>query len=321
MPNPRRRGITLIELLVVLGIIAILVGLLMPAVQAAREAGRRARCLNNLRQIGLAMHAYAASWDVFPPETHGIHRPLWPGAPVGVLDSPQMMLLPYLEQSPVYNAINVSLDAISLDDIHPGNRTASRQTIATYLCPTDPGTSAPAVNSYRGNAGFCHHCRVADQGAFIPFGPNRPADFRDGLGQTLAFSEKSVSRPGRYDPRRDWIELKDNLNEPSDWLRVCGSLSPLDMASARQDSGHTWFISHMRFTMFFVTVPPNSSIPDCGDANFNGRGVYGARSGHPGVVNGLMADGSARAFRSGLDPGVWAALGTRAGGEVVEMPE
>ncbi|GIW85818.1 MAG: prepilin-type N-terminal cleavage/methylation domain-containing protein [Isosphaeraceae bacterium] len=317
MANPRRRGITLIELMVVLGIIAILAGLLMPAVQSAREAARRARCLNNLRQIGLAMHAYAAFWDVFPPETHGVAGPPCPGCRFGLLDSPQLILLPHLELAPLYNAINVSFDAYE-----PQNATALYTTVSTYLCPTDPATTQPGVNSYRANAGICHKCRRRDSGAFILFGPNRPAGFRDGLSQTLAFSEKLISRPGRYDPTRDWIDIWDmSTYEPEDWIRLCGTLPPSIATKARQDAGQTWMVGETRYTLFFVSVPPNGHIPDCGIPAFAGIGVYGARSLHPRLVNATMADGSARAFRSGISPAVWAALGTRAGLEIVELTD
>lgn len=316
MPNHRPRGITLIELLVVLGIVAILAGLLMPAVQAAREAARRARCLNNLRQIGLAMHAYAASWDVFPPETHGVADPPCAGCAYGLLDSPQMILLPHLELAPLYSAINVSFKAFD-----PQNATASGSTVSTYLCPTDPATVQPGVNSYRANAGLCHVCRRANAGAFIPFGPNRPASFRDGLSHTLAFSEKLISRPGRYDPARDWIVALDlSPVEPDEWVRFCGTLPPSAASSTAgqddgRDAGRTWMVGETRYTLFFVSVPPNGHVPDCGSPAYNGIGVYGARSLHPGLVNASMADGSARAFNSAISPAAWAALGTRAGGE------
>jgi hypothetical protein len=254
---------------------------------------------------------------VFPPETHGIVYPPCVGCPYGLLDSPQMILLPYLEQANLYYSINVSFDAFVAE-----NRTVVGRSVSTYLCPTDPATAQPGVNSYRANAGLCHVCRRAEGGAFVIFSPNRTASFRDGLSQTLAFSEKLVSRPGRYDPARDWVAAWDlSPVEPDEWVRFCGSLPASAASDARQDAGRTWMVGEARYTLFFVSVSPNNRVPDCGTPHYDGTGVYGARSAHPGIVNAAMADGSARAFRSGIDPLVWAALGTRAGGEPVELPE
>ena len=130
----KRRGFTLIELLVVIAIIAVLIALLLPAVQAAREAARRSQCVNNLKQMGLAVHNYESTNGTLPP---GVVYPSpvdnWGWGPSGLLS-----LLPFLEQTALYNACNFNW---SPDD--PCNQTADSTQITTFLCPTDPnGTSS-----------------------------------------------------------------------------------------------------------------------------------------------------------------------------------
>ncbi len=136
---PKRRGFTLIELLVVIAIIAVLIALLLPAVQSAREAARRAQCVNNLKQVGLALHNYHSSNDSLPPAgssqiTNGYVRSCF---------SMKVRILPYMEQQVVFNAINFSLDAESAQDSGDGtgwasaNATAKSIRVASYLCPSD----------------------------------------------------------------------------------------------------------------------------------------------------------------------------------------
>src|SRR3954447_23156175 len=123
----RRRGFTLIELLVVIAIIAVLISLLLPAVQSAREAARRAQCVNNLKQIALACHNYHDTVGGFPPEA--INRGDYQGTWWNWLT----FALPYMENGPLYNAINFSLPTYN-----PANRTTVFQAlVSTFLCPTD----------------------------------------------------------------------------------------------------------------------------------------------------------------------------------------
>src|SRR5687768_14764625 len=145
IPQPRRpRGFTLIELLVVIAIIGVLIGLLLPAVQAAREAARRAQCVNNLKQIGLAVHNYADTWQSFPL-----------GESPGSL-CPNAVILPFLEQSQVYNTLNFSAPQQAWLDCAPENNTTGQARISTLVCPseiyTQRSTNAPG-----------------DPGAYAPF--------------------------------------------------------------------------------------------------------------------------------------------------------
>ncbi len=129
--NRHRSAFTLIELLVVIAIIAVLIALLLPAVQSAREAARRAQCVNNLKQIGLAAQNYNGALGCFPMSMGMDSRGF--GFPEPVSYSGLSMLLPYMEQSVVYNTLNYS---ILRGD--PGNNTAMATSVSSFLCPSDP---------------------------------------------------------------------------------------------------------------------------------------------------------------------------------------
>jgi prepilin-type N-terminal cleavage/methylation domain-containing protein/prepilin-type processing-associated H-X9-DG protein len=163
MQSSTRKGFTLIELLVVIAIIAVLIALLLPAVQAAREAARRSQCVNNLKQIGLALHNYHQTGDKFPPgHAQSAHNIGYAGQYAGWTEwGPQAMLLPYMEQTPVYNAINFMFCG-GYDYGQQCNGTSWTTIINSYLCPSDGnagngkpgfGTGTPNINSYRGSVG------------------------------------------------------------------------------------------------------------------------------------------------------------------------
>ena len=156
IPDPRiesrrtpRHGFTLIELLVVIAIIAVLIALLLPAVQSAREAARRSQCLNNLKQIGLALHNYHSSQDSFPISE------MRPGiSPNGQNGAWQYwgcfaLLAPYMEQSASYNTMNFAYSAPS----DPPNTTTLNMTVASFLCPSDGGRDLSIQNNYKASTG------------------------------------------------------------------------------------------------------------------------------------------------------------------------
>jgi prepilin-type N-terminal cleavage/methylation domain-containing protein/prepilin-type processing-associated H-X9-DG protein len=240
VPLARSRGFTLIELLVVIAIIAVLISLLLPAVQSAREAARRAQCVNNMKQIGLALHNYHTSTNTFPMEID-----VW--GPVDGLAacwgswSPQSFMLPYMEQTPVYNSINFLLpNQRDIADGWPANTTATQTVIASFLCPssTTPGASVPhgiAVpfftnagpgNSYfmsegptlSGYGGSAYQVPgiVDPQGNAI--GVNR---ITDGLSNTIAFGEWRIG-----DFNSNQLSIQDVINIGSTFPGGQGWCSP-----------------------------------------------------------------------------------------------
>ncbi len=315
-----RRGFTLIEVLVVLGVIALLVALLLPAVQQARESARRTQCVNNLKQLGLALHAFEAGHGGFPPAVSSD----WPPNGGRGVDyfSPHSVLLPHLEQASLYQAINFETQCLRTEDLDRENATAARQALAEFVCPSDSDPSGPhGVNSYRANLGL-HVSHVvngsfwpANDGAFVFDRPILPLSaFRDGLSNTLAFAEKPVgSGEGRYQPFRDWLLVPGAGGTADQSYAACSRLSTAQ--GAQLDGGRTWLLAGAIYTGFFTSAPPNSRVPDCGDPSSNGSGLFAARSYHPGGVHAALCDGSVRWFPSTIDPVTWRGLGTRAGGE------
>ena len=189
-----RRGFTLVELLVVIAIIGLLVGLLLPAVQAVRETARRMQCQNNLHQIGIAMHNYHAAFRKLPPG--GIE--VRPETPRGKQIAWSAMVLPFLEQSAVYSQIdfNYAFD-------HPVNREVAATPIEAYLCPS---TARPQVlNRGKGatDYGGIYGERILTtnyppRGVLIHDQAIRFRDITDGLTRTLMISEDANFRDGQW---------------------------------------------------------------------------------------------------------------------------
>jgi len=323
-PLVRRRGLTLIELLVVVGIIAILIGLLLPAVQSARESARQANCRNNLRQLALSLHGFEAARGGFPPCSYGAlvdHN----NSDLQHRYSVQVMLLPYLEATTIANGLNLLLRSDYPPPGGPGNSTAGQAVIATFLCPSDPLATdlIGGLTSYRANVGTCA-CIGSGfwDGCFWErIGPL--AEFRDGLANTLAFAEKPIGTFEKYGPfsaYRDWFDSPVYSPDADGWIDICTGLGGPGATSSLNSnprSGRSWVRSGAITTAFTTAAPPGSRVPDCGDPAGGGNGNFAARSYHPGGVDAAMGDGSARWFGSGIAIPVWRALGTRAGSEVV----
>ena len=352
-PSP---GFTLIELLVVIAIIAVLIALLLPAVQSAREAARRAQCVNNLKQLALACHNYESSNGSFPIGNvwnNVAATAFGPACTQYQLYSGFAFFLPYLEQGSSYNAYNFTWPG----DLYPKgansgpNVTAGTQKVASFICPSDSqaATANPtqytiAVNqcSYGESRGtweniyfnWYNAAGVAVQygntcgwgggtGMFMPEGVVRIADVTDGTSNTTFFGEMSRFR-----------------QDPSSNAFQWGNL-----AAAWGDS--TWSPSGVRITAGAYTVPPPNTPPDTtptasiigacfagcvlppdwlNNANPPGGpclqlGQWAFRSFHPGGVNFAFADGSVKFIKNSVNVLTYRGLGTRNLGEVISSDQ
>ncbi len=329
-----RRGFTLIELLVVIAIIAVLIAMLLPAVQAAREAGRRASCVNNLKQLGLGLANYESSNGTLPmssilqyanpaTDVNPVFKSYW--SVVG-------RMTPYLEQAALFNQIN--FDWKSSD---PPNLTSAGYKIGLLICPSDPNTT---VNPTTGAAisPTCYNANMGDWFVWYkagpinraPFGPNISkslANFTDGVSNTMVFAECQVLHSqfrscslGPLTP----TSFPNTQGSPALITQLAPTCTGTSMANTTWANGNV-FDSGMTTALTpnsTVIVPGHGTNPwdlDTVDES-NGGPVYGAitsDSYHPGGVNILAADGSVRFIKNSVNGLAWRALSTVAGGEVI----
>ena len=349
--RPLDCGFTLIEVLAVISVVSLLMALLLPAVQSAREAAQRAQCGNNLKQIGIAVHAYEGAFGSLPTGRSKTYDPRYsgPNPPCTsrmVDKSFLVMLLPQLEQSPLYNSINQSLTIFGRE-----NRTIFSISVGGYACPSDPeagsrrdgditrminlGLASPgeelnvSFTSYSGCFGSFdvvalptleNHCLVPaplgaqSNGCLGDAAPIRLASVSDGLSQTILVAEKATAKFRKLDD--------------------AGLLF----------SRYGWYFSgNMGDTLFTTFYPPNMDLkvsPLAGP-----RQTFAASSLHPGGINALLGDGSVRFVKDSIDTwafdallgqpigatlnangwwdgvppfGVWQKLSTRSSGEVID---
>lgn len=331
-----RRGLTLIEVLVVIGIIAILIGLTLPAVQQAREAANRTRCANHLRQIGLALHGYHGDHGAFPPSNTNKTRPQ--GSTYYGLFSVQTRILPYLEMRQLYNSINFEVGACPLEtadypvpippaaEILPPNATASQTSIDVFLCPSDAGAFPSTGCNYRANTGVGPAAHTTAEypdggnGLLPDYGTVRMAQVTDGLAHTAAFSERvqGSGNDSSLSPERDYFLLGANATTADMLIDACRAAARPG-ASGFTNGGRWWFWSGRGRTNYNHAQAPNGRVPDClYGAMLGETGMATARSRHPGGVNVLMGDGTVRFISESTQRDVWRGLGSRNGGELVD---
>jgi prepilin-type N-terminal cleavage/methylation domain-containing protein len=294
----RRAGFTLIELLVVIAIIAILIGLLLPAVQKVRDAAARSSCTNNLHQIGLALHNYAGDMGWYPSGYIGVVSPdpndTAPGWGWGAL------LLPYLEQDNLYRQINL---AVPVGD--PSNQAVCTTILKSYVCPADRSTGvftvygqdnsplAPAAtNSYAANSGVGADLDAElDQanGLFSRNSRIRFTDITDGTSSTIAIAER-----GAFFAQTPWAGAVHRGT-----VRVTPGAPTRNMDAAEEAP---------------VQVLFHVSIHTINDPNADPEDLF---TPHTGVALFAFADGSVQPLRTNIALAVLQALATRNGGEVV----
>ncbi|MCA9139336.1 MAG: DUF1559 domain-containing protein [Planctomycetales bacterium] len=329
-----RLGVTLIELLVVIAIIGVLTALVLPAVQATREAARRLDCQNNLKQIGLAVQNYQSVNRLFPPGGIFTHTTTW---------SVQGRIMPYLEQGNAYQHVRLDLEWHDPLNLATGVQSLS---IPVYNCPSDPhsddlfdagpGEGFVKPVNYGVNFGtwfiFDPRDGTFGDGAFHVNAKIGPQSFGDGLSNTLCAAEVKAFTPYFRNTANPGPTVPPN----TEYLSRFAGAAEFKLGPVLFDNeGHTeWCDSPVHESGFTTTFGPNQKVEYVHsdgityDVDFNSRyegtswtqPTYAAvtsRSFHPGLVQTLRMDGSVHVVTDNLDLQVWRALGTRSGGEIL----
>lgn len=327
-PEFRKKGFTLIELLVVIAIIAVLISLLLPAVQSAREAARRAQCVNNLKQIGLAMHNYESTHGTFPPGKKGCCWGTWP-----------VFTLPYLEAGNTFNAWNNSggpaaypgaaIGAVETQFRYNGasNTTVTTNRISFYSCPSDQN-AAPFSNiqshNYAANFGNVAQGQQASvndwQGVRLTFGG---APFADIYPRTIngATVGSTISSWGTFgisnitDGTSNTILVSEVLQAQGGDLR--GFVHWGDAAAFETLLAPNSSFADIIYTIGYCKYPMQNNPPCQASGAGKPANNLGSRSRHPGGVNSLFADGSVKFMKNSIALPTWRSLSTTRGGEIV----
>ena len=311
-----RRAFTLVELLVVIAIIGILIALLLPAVQAARESGRRSQCSNNLKQIGIALHNY-----------HGVHQCLPFGC--GHADSlPQTgtwaaFILPYIEEQKIYDQFNFRL---AMND--PGNANAVQWIVATYICPSDAGASEAIFTTHNlqlnpaVSIGLWYPVSIGPTMMdACPFCPNQNSTTTNYCCQGWNFGTDPSSGVTPAWPAGSTVGMFGRFWLPKiRFANVTDGLSKTLMAGETIPSHCTWNGAYNpNFPVSGTGIPINTMQSDDGSAQ-NWFIDCGFKSRHPAGATFIMGDGSVQFLVEEIDYQLYNNLGTRAGGETVVFP-
>ncbi len=343
--NRRRFGFTLIELLVVIAIIGVLISLLLPAVQKVREAANRTECLNNLKQIGLALHNYHDTHKSLPFGKGPNYVKSRPGSAAYARWSAHSQLLPYIEQDNLYRSIDFTFppETPGMGGVIPfmpafqnpnrENAAACRTVVKTFLCPSDATQVSiadwPGVNNYFANQSTWL-CDLSEKqpstiapnelptGVMYYLSKVRLTDIIDGTSNTAFFSER-IRGGGFPNPRTDMFTMMNQTSLDATY-QACTSLDPTTAVPLTSVEGASWVMGEMCCTTYNHVSPPNTKT--CAGMGFPGNMSNMAMqvppsSFHPNIVNVLLGDGSVRPVTNDIDLITWRALGTRNGQEVI----
>jgi prepilin-type N-terminal cleavage/methylation domain-containing protein/prepilin-type processing-associated H-X9-DG protein len=323
---------SLVELLIVIAIIAVLVGFLLPAVQAARESSRRNDCLNHLRQLATAMHNFETSHGHLPPGSTAHADPNDPATPHTFYRwSAFAHVLPFFENAALHDQLNLTLPMYRKDfSISPENEAALEQVISLLLCSSDRGLKVsprfgPTNYAASAGSGVEGGTPLATDGVFFINSQTSLEEIRDGTSQTIFLAETTLGDTvGQLTPQS---QIDERIGY------VFASAAPLTQTACdatvlinfTDPPGFSWANGEYRSAMYNHFRAPNSSELDCMSTKliaplterYAAYGWRSARSMHPGGVNAARADGSARFYGDNIDPAVWRAVATRSGEEVL----
>jgi prepilin-type N-terminal cleavage/methylation domain-containing protein/prepilin-type processing-associated H-X9-DG protein len=334
-----KRGFTLVELLVVIAIIGVLVALLLPAVQAAREASRRSSCQNKLKQFGLALLNYESAKKELPAGSLGV---IGVGAGSPPYYSPHAQLLAYFEQGVIAQRLNFDISPWD-----PPNNEVARTTPDIFLCPTDPLNGQPnrevmGWSNYHGNAGGWVKLTKSWDGLFGPYSSEKPNEkvggyaqlppvtlgqVPDGTSNTAAFAEianghGSDTQAPKNKTADCFERVIPSTTATAAWNAINGFTwenSAIPWSGSWRWRGYPWTEGTMWRTWYNHLQPPNSVCwTPCGGGDCWWDLVSPATSYHTGVTNVLMLDGSVQAVADGMDPEPWLQTGTRDGSPPVQ---
>lgn len=338
-----RAAFTIVELLVVVAIIGVLIALLLPAVQSARESSRRAACTNNLKQLGLAMHGYAVTTrGVFPingnPPNPGVTWNVWERL------SAHYKVLPFLELQSLY-------DRFDLNGTWTANLSGPMQTkVATFLCPSAPPAKPPAPGSYWGgpgsNYGWCsgsgphttgHGAADLQNGIMNILVPRSMRDITDGLTKTLMAAEmlSGMGQPSGtatypfdvfYAGAAPFYAIANKQFPTRAELAAIGSAAlAMSGGGSLGNNGTVWaWYAHSQ-SMFNAAAPPDWEYPTAGGiccpggADDWGWGVIPPRSRHVGGVNALFCDGAVKSVSGSVDLLTFQRMGSRNDGAATSI--
>lgn len=352
-PSRGRRavhGFTLVELLVVITIIGILIMLLLPAVQSAREASRQAQCANNLRQMGLAMHLYQDTYQTFPRSAFSQSSGLWWNSDPLYLTSIHVAMLPYVEQVNLFGLFDPSRwiwgpstahDLASPPASTNKNAVVTAVRVPTFICPTSPYHKRPNYpgNNYAWNTGSTIYWNnVKMNGPIQRARDTSVSEITDGLSNTILLSEivPGGGNSSFFTFPRDVVgtvpltSITTPVMPPASQLQALGQAASAALTNVSGNGmncnmGDNWACNGNLWTTFNTVAPPNWGYPTSephgpGAWLLGEDGVYPARSYHAGGVNATMCDASVRFIINGIDLVTYQRLGARNDGMPVVIP-
>jgi prepilin-type N-terminal cleavage/methylation domain-containing protein/prepilin-type processing-associated H-X9-DG protein len=352
-----RPAFTLVELLVVIAIIGVLVALLLPAVQTAREASRRSQCSNNIKQLGLGMHNFHDGMGFFPFNYQLIGANAWEAA------SASYWVLPYIEQGNLQEQIRVPTTALPGDQMAPNGSAVGNASmwsfdwpgpmstrIKTFVCPSSIKAPTRGFDTWGGpgcNYGWCTGSRTeaiwvsnaAQNGIIAQLGPGqrRMKDVTDGLSATLLASELLSGRGNKsaatypfdmfYAGTGPYSAVKNKDFATVAELTAIGTAAKsLAGGGFLTNNGSNWSWYASTQTTLTTAAPPNWQFPTAGASccpggshDWGGGSIVPARSMHPNGVNAVMGDGSVRFVNNSIDVQMWQSTGARNDGIAVNQ--